>query len=231
MKVLSFDIGIRNLAYCIMDDTDTLCIKELNCCSILQTDEPICQESKKSGEVCGKKCSTKWGDKFSCKTHFPKELKYTKKKNFYSSKKCKEFTLHELAKMMIEKLNILLYSESFEGIDKVLIELQPSFSVKMKFLSHILYCKVTERYIDAGTKINFIRATEKLKVYKGRPEFPMKGKNKYANRKKLAIIHAKLLLKELFDESQALIWQNSLEGDKADDKSDAFLYCLCCLKI
>jgi hypothetical protein len=132
--------------------------------------------------------------------------------------------------MMIEKLNILLYSKSFEGIDKVLIELQPSFSVKMKFLSHILYCKVTERYIDDTTKINFIRATEKLKVYKGNSAISIKGKSKYGNRKKLAIIHAKLLLKELFNETQILIWQNSLEGDKADDKSDAFLYCLCCLK-
>jgi hypothetical protein len=232
MKILAFDIGIKNLAYCIMNkDTDgKLEIKAIDTVSILSEPIKTCNGVQKSGKICGKKCSTTWildeCSFFSCKTHFPKIIVFDKKKNTYSDKKCNEYSLHELAKNMIIKLNEIFKNEEFVDIDKILIELQPSFAVKMKFLSHILYCKITENFINFHTKINFVKGTEKLKVYKG-PPLECKLKTAYSKRKWLSVEYSKILLKELFCNDQYDLWYPCLfNNSKCDDACDSLLYCL-----
>lgn len=231
--ILSIDIGIRTLALCVLNCTDpkdtlTYTIELWKSYDTLEDDQHSCKGIQKNGKICGKNCSYKYDleeiENYSCKTHFPKEIEI-KPKHSYSKKKIKDYLLQDLAKAMIITLNSIISEnkELMTKIDTVLIELQPSFSPKMCFISHVLYGKLTEFFINQETSIKFIRASEKLKVYDG-PELICKLKGAYAKRKWESIQHAKYFLKNKFNEEQCLLWSPFLLSGKVDDISDVLCY-------
>lgn len=79
MKILSIDIGIKNLAYCLLEVTSIDNIKKYN---IIKWDVinlcgeiPTCQHiitTKKTSKKCDKKACLFRGDVFYCKTHAKK---------------------------------------------------------------------------------------------------------------------------------------------------------------
>lgn len=217
-SVLAIDIGIKTLSMCVLDETK--CIKLWGVYNTLNDTEQRCKIIQKNGKICGKLCSVRKGEDFFCKTHSPNDY------SSYSPKKIKDYTLQELAKFMIISLNNTLSSneEALAGVKCVLIELQPSFAVKMKFISHVVYTKLVEFFIDTDTVVRFIKATEKLKVYDG-PEI-ICSKKGYAKRKHESIQHAKYFLNEKFSEEQRGLWAPLLDCSKADDLSDAMCYCV-----
>lgn len=62
-KVLAFDIGIKNLAYCVLENNTD--VKSLANCNILEPVEQV------SCFMCKVKASYKAGDYFFCKRHIP----------------------------------------------------------------------------------------------------------------------------------------------------------------
>ena len=97
MIVLCCDPGLRNLSFCIMNSEYEILL--WNTFNILDSDDHHCSESFKNGKLCGRKCNMKYIKKeelelgldldqtkivktssstvFTCKTHFPKEIKKT----------------------------------------------------------------------------------------------------------------------------------------------------------
>lgn len=76
--IISFDIGIKNLAYCVFQrEGEALTIRDWGIINLSITDQgaalpsgPLCNCPKtKSGEVCGKKAAFSLGEIFYCNVH------------------------------------------------------------------------------------------------------------------------------------------------------------------
>jgi len=210
MKYLSFDVGIKNLAYCSLNDK-----KEILDWGIINLDKnPICQCGLQK-ECC--KSSTfivtdDNGDKkYSCTTH---TKKYKKKKKMNNDR-----DIFNLSKIMINELNL---KENFLNHEVICIENQPALkNPTMKTVQMILYSYFM---IEGATKdkpveqVHMINARNKLKVYKG-PEVDCKFTDKYKKNKYLAVEYTKVMILE--EEQQFIDLFTTCK--KKDDLADAYL--------
>ena len=210
MKYLSFDVGIKNLAYCSLNDK-----KEILDWGIINLDKnPICQCGLQK-ECC--KSSTfivtcDNGDKkYSCTTH---TKKYKKKKKLNSDR-----DIFNLSKIMINELNL---KDDFLNHEVICIENQPALKNPiMKTVQMILY---TYFMIEGATKdkpveqVHMINARNKLKVYKG-PEVECKFTDKYKKNKYLSVEYTKNMI---LNEEKKFI-DLFTESKKKDDLADAYL--------
>lgn len=231
-SVLCIDIGIRNLAMCIMSysDKDDLQTYSIDLWGVFDTMERDsvreCKGILKNKKICNKKAGYKNGEEFFCKTHFPKEIKITKK-NTLKKKKIVDYLLQDLVKVFLEKFT-LIYNENeeiFKKVQEIYLELQPKCNPKMKMISHILFGKIVELY-SRETKIRFISAVKKLKIYKG-PALESNLKSKYSHRKWLSIQYTRWFLENKFNDEEREKWMSFLNNQgKSDDICDCFCYCI-----
>ena len=237
--VASIDVGIRNLAMCVMQNNPSdpknmtkYTIKLWDVFNLLDNDTHLCAGQTKKGQVCGKKCSLTWCDEnsvtkhFSCKTHFPKHITLTAR-NKYAPKKVNDYLLQDIALVVISKMNELFvtYKDVVSSLDKVVIELQPKVNNKMKFISHIIYGKFVEFFsqCEKKTTVRFVRAAQKLKAYTG-PALNCTLKGAYAKRKWLSVQYTNWFLTDKFCSEQKECWVQFLQThSKADDLCDTFL--------
>jgi hypothetical protein len=225
MVVLCIDPGLRNLAACIMNSKYEILLWENY--NILDADDYKCSSSFKNGKICGRKCTMKHKKEqqiiFSCKTHFPKEIKKTKINDF-KKKSIDKYLLQDIVVVFIEKIQ-QIYNENeelFKSIKSINIELQPKCNPKMLFISHIIYGKFIELFSNT-IPIKFVRASMKLKAYTG-PFIECHLKGAYAKRKWLSVRYAEWFLENLFSEEQRGKWQSFfLLSSKRDDRSDVLL--------
>ncbi len=217
-KVLSIDVGIKNLAMCIIEkkeeNNNIILWENFN---LLNDTIEKCKFLTKQGKICNSKCNYHYHSSqekiFSCKKHCPKDnkVKIIQIKN----KKVKNYSLQELTKIIISKLNQILEEnkDHFENLEQIFIELQPKANPKMKLVSHIIFTKLVEYNIDNSCKIKFLQAKKKLSSFK------KEEKNTYSKRKKLSIEYTKNIIEIEHPE-----WLNTfLESSKKDDLSDTFL--------
>jgi hypothetical protein len=233
--ILSIDIGLRNLALCIMSagdkkDINSYTIHLWNVFNTLDSDDYKCQGIQKSGKICNKKCGYKYtlqdGYKgHSCKTHFPKTIKLNLKEHLFKKKMIDDYLLQDIAKIVLSKLQEI-YNDNkviFEQLTGIIIELQPKINRKAVFTSHLIYGKLVELYKDTKTTIRFVRASQKLKSYTG-PVIECKLKGEYAKRKWLSIQYAKWFLENKFSKDEKDKWLPIfLTHTKCDDLSDVLL--------
>lgn len=231
--VLSCDIGIRNLALCIMSTDDKKDMSKYkihlwNTFNTLENDEHFCKSLQKNGKVCSKKCGYKYTNEnevvYSCKMHFPKSIKIGKE-HIFKKKLIDSYLLQDIANIVLLALENIYENnkELFCKIDQILIELQPGMARKMIFISHIIYGKLVELYRAKKTTIRFVRASHKLRAYTG-PIVECKLKGAYAKRKWLAIQYTRWFLENKFSKEEKEKWLPLLlTGGKADDRSDTFL--------
>jgi len=210
MKYLSFDVGIKNLAYCSLNDK-----KEILDWGIINLDKnPICQCGLQ--KECCKSSSyivtCENGDKkYSCATH---TKKYKKKKKINSDR-----DIFNLSKIMINELNS---KEDFLNHEIICIENQPALkNPTMKTVQMILYSYFM---IEGATKdkpvseVHMINARNKLKVYKG-SEVECKFTDKYKKNKYLSVEYTKLMILEEDNKFIELF----TTCKKKDDLADAYL--------
>lgn len=241
--ILTIDVGLKNLAMCIMDydsalpqDIKQYSVKLWNVYNTLE-ETRVCQALTKKGTVCNKKCAYKYLDKaldndddglttvFCCKTHFPKTITMNRLNNA-KSKRVDEYLLQDIAKIFLKSLINIWNSNSpiFNQVTKVFIELQPKCNQKMKFVSHLIYGKLVELYSDTDTAIRFVNASKKLKCYTG-PPIECHLKSNYAKRKYLSIEYTKWFLQTQFNDVERETWLPFFtQHTKADDLSDSALY-------
>jgi hypothetical protein len=106
MRIASFDIGIKNLAYCVLDISgQRVLINDWNVINLIATDQPAnvaCNarvESKKSKSVngvCGKKAKYTKGELCVCETHAKSQNQYLVPKKEWSPTSIKKMKLDPL---------------------------------------------------------------------------------------------------------------------------------------
>ena len=76
------DVGLRNLSLCIMNSNYEILLWDIY--DVFESFERICTAKMKNNKICNKKCSYKYSNNenielYSCKLHFPKNIKITNK--------------------------------------------------------------------------------------------------------------------------------------------------------
>jgi len=236
-KILSFDVGIKNLAYCYMEFADpkpdvsfnnSYTIHKwgiINMMADLEEAALKCCYTKKNNVVCNKQatnfvlvdgqqygcCSNK-----TCKTSltakYPNiELKNAKKIN------TKKLGLFNLGDKLINELEKI---PEFLEADNVVIENQPVLknptmkSVQMIIYTYFLLKNKLSKKLE---NIDLFSAKNKLNIYDG-PELDIHKSSEYATRKALSIEYTKYFLK---NNAEKLKW--FIEHKKKDDLGDCFL--------
>ena len=211
MKYLSFDVGIKNLAYCSLNEDK----KILDWGIINLNKDPKCQCGLQ--KECSKTATYQVTDtennevKYCCTTHVKK---YKKKKKLNSN-----YDLFKISQILMEELNSKV---DFLNHEIICIENQPALkNPTMKSIQMILY----SYFIIEGvckdpicSNVQMINARNKLKVYKGEP-VECKFTDKYKRNKYLSVEYTKLMILE---EDQEFI-DLFLESKKKDDLADAYL--------
>jgi len=252
MRILSWDIGIRNLSWCEMElcDDGHYIVYDWNVINFMDPEERkryvYCDGTLKTGLPCRKGASVFIDSGNYCGIHDPGKVpkgsrkkkvpkgnaKGTGKKGKKKGHRYKHMPLQELSRrltMAFDKLNIL------NGhIDVVLIESQPKFALAtVRHVMDFLLCYLTIRAIDKGlkTKIITISAKRKLSVYDG-PFIRCNVKDPYQRNKKLGIEYCRYMLDEKLCndelEPEAIHlhepWATYFESfKKKDDLADSFL--------
>jgi len=223
MKILSFDVGIKNLSFCLLNDTVIEDWGILNIC----IDDVCDHKNAKTGQRCDK--SVKFVCKnggFSCTDEFKvcsghKKLKQYSDKKFKCQPKKKNHMLEQGIKM-VETLQI---KDDFLKADLVVIENQPALknptmkSIQMILYSYFLIQGVTSNNSSIDN-IQMINARNKLKAYTG-PPIECDIKDKYKKTKFLGIEYCKFMIGE---SEQSDTWINLFTtSKKKDDLADAYL--------
>jgi hypothetical protein len=245
VKILSFDIGIKNLAYCLLENTDINgdssildwgIIDLINDTPLIQNIDKdknkdnscICSFIQKNKKICGKTgyCQYKENDDILCKTHSKKYVddqidiieKVVKKK--VVKKKCNTKSSRDICITLIEKLN---EKPHFIECDYIVIENQPSTkNPTMKTIQVMIYTYfINKCYIDNKCQhikdIVLLAPRNKLTVYTG-PVVECNLKNKYSRTKKLGIEYCKYMIQTDIQNTQLFI-----SHTKKDDLADCYL--------
>jgi hypothetical protein len=227
MYYIGWDIGIKNLAYCIIEQLPdkSECIKELEIINLIDPPKIYkCSCINKNTNNCKGKATyiSKNEEKLTyCKKHYnllsDKEQKLVK--SLKPPKKCNKYSLEELGTRLF---NTLDEKTIFSECENIVIENQPVLkNPTMKSIQIMLYSYFLIKNKNIKI-IKLLNASNKLKVYKGKisneeHETLSKIKDKYRRNKMTAILHASLMI----DDKDILNYFNSHK--KKDDLADAYL--------
>lgn len=234
------DIGIKNLAICIIDPKKWLTFLNKNnsdtgiiyweCINLLNSDNGTCcgifKSGKKKGQICNKKANKKTNNdsdssiNYWCSTHAPENALNIKKI------KVKNVELCKVMKLAFEKLDLL--QDKFNLVKKIRIELQPGkLNPRMKTFSNAIYAYFIYKYqIQHNTlkDIKFSNAKNKsLVCEKFGLNINCKKTKKYDRTKEMAVLAITELLGEYTPEVFVI-------SKKKDDLADSFLHTIFAIK-
>jgi len=227
MYYIGWDIGIKNLAYCIIETLpdNSESIKELEIINLIDPPKIYkCSCINKNKSKCKGKSTyiSKINEEITyCNKHYNLLSNKEKKplKSIKTPKKCNKYSLEELGIRLFKQLD---ENTLFSKCENIIIENQPVLkNPTMKSIQIMLY----SYFLIKNKNINIIKllnASNKLKVYKGKipdeeTEKLSKIKDKYRRNKMTAILHASLMI----DDKEILDYFNSHK--KKDDLADAYL--------
>lgn len=215
MKVVSIDVGIANLAICVLsleskkenEEHKPADIHLWKVLDLMELEPPVKPPScsaiiKRTKKQCVKRAQFHFEEKHFCKTHEPHKGDQIEGKKLIQKKKprkVKTLLKHELCDRMIKKLDTLQEECDLLDTDYILIELQPGKNQKMKAFSEMIFTYFSIRAHDQEKskrrikQVKFINAKNKLTLYDG-PAIACKLKDKYARRKFFGIEHCKYFL-------------------------------------
>ena len=234
-RLLSFDVGVTNLAFCLVEFTENEHkIIDWGVIDVMESfeDRKIKCSVVKNGVICNSDAVTYvevddkqlgFCNKKNCQSivnsvYSKKQIKKTKKVN------TKTVSLFDIAKSMMKKL---YEKPNLIDVNKVVIENQPVLkNPTMKSIQMILYSFFI---MNGALKDNILKeivmfnARGKLDIYDGpKIEMPINiKKDSYKDRKYRSIEYTKYFLR---DENTWLDFFN--KHKKKDDLADAYLQCL-----
>ena len=234
IKVISWDIGIKNLSYCILkkesnEDYPTdkygYSIIDWEVINLYEEVEKVCCGLKKNSKICGKNAKYVFDNKYYCKTHSPKESKLIKKKKVKRNP-------FEYALRIKEELD---KRKELTNVTNVVIENQPALvnpimkSVQMIVFSYFAFKRNSEnnifvQNINAKQKEKLPDKDEKWENSLYQKEFIKsieRINSRYTKRKRKCFYYAKQCL----ETTPAL--QSFLDTHKKkDDLTDSYLMCV-----
>ena len=210
--LLSFDIGIKNLAFCHISNNEK--IKNWGIINI--SCDCTCEYINKNNNKCDKSATFESKDIKLCSGHTKlKQYKDTKFKKIKSNN-----SILNIGKKLVDELE--KYPD-FLQCKEVIVENQPSLknptmkSIQMLVYSYFLINGIKSK--DSKIEnIEMINARNKLKVYKG-PKIECKYKETYKKNKFLAVKYTELMI---INEKQDFIDLYNI-SKKKDDLSDCYL--------
>jgi hypothetical protein len=230
--ILSFDIGIKNLAFCLLDDSGN--IHDWGIIDLINDETDLdnnkCKFTQKNKKICNKKsyCCIKENiktlDSNICENIIP--LCKTHSKNYKeedliinkSKKKCNTKSSKDICITLINKLN---EKPNFINLDYIVIENQPSTkNPTMKTIQVMIYTYFINKCMienNITKDIVLLAPRNKLTVYEG-PEIECNVKNKYTRTKKLGIEYCKIMIEG--DKNNSELFKKHL---KKDDLADCYL--------
>tara|TARA_B100000795_G_scaffold268596_3_gene255903 strand:+ start:24818 stop:25729 length:912 start_codon:yes stop_codon:yes gene_type:complete len=171
MKVLSIDVGIKNLAYCIINYDDVIDIVEWDIIDICREKHWVCKNVKKDKTVCNKQASYHKNDIYYCKIHSKKQAYLVPDKDML-----KLYKQIKKEKVSLKKLHTFIVTHSLlpelasklapELAPKLAPELAPKVDLRLKNVKKILkkYSKpelmlkvvtfIDENYLNCIEKMN-----------------------------------------------------------------------------
>ena len=215
MKILSFDVGIKNLSFCLLNNGVIEDWGILNICT-----DDVCDHCSKDGKQCDKSAKFVDKDGFKVCPGHSKLKSYSDKKFKKVSKK--DNPMLDQGKCIVENLQ---KKDNFLDVDLVVIENQPALknptmkSIQMIIYSYFLIKGVTNDSSKVKN-IEMINARNKLKAYKG-PVVPCIIKDKYKKTKFLGIEYCKHMINE--SEQDKKFINLFINSKKKDDLADSYL--------
>ena len=239
--VLSWDIGLKNLSYCMMTKNSDEYSKDIDNYSIIDWDiinlypeekkKKCVGIIKKNNSICGKNATIINDGKYYCKKHSPKN---SDSKEFKNKKKKKNRNPFEYAlriKQELDKKSSLLQSTH------VLLENQPALvnpimkTVQIILLSYFSFKNTDEKQIsvanvNARMKEKLPEKDERWEESKEKLTYEHKianinQKNKYTRRKKLCYYYSLMRL-----QNSPTMKDFLLQHKKKDDLTDSYLMCV-----
>ncbi|MHB1955694.1 MAG: RuvC family protein [Sulfobacillus sp.] len=208
MKVISFDVGIKHLAYCVLtwDAEAGVRVVDWKVVDVSGNDESPCQGVLKKGKPCARKSVAKDAEgKSFCRMHAK-----NRKTVDLVRKSTASVDLLEISKNVVRNLDRL------GEFDTVLIEQQPGKNPKMETISQLIWSYYVIRNLDLDPQIKFVPARNKLSFYDG-PEIPCNLKGQYARNKFFGKKYCEYFLK---DPNWVSFYHSQR---KKDDLADSFL--------
>jgi hypothetical protein len=225
MKILSFDIGIVNMAYCLLESLPDKKIRILDWQVLNIAGIPDCCMCKNRAKsyVLLDNHKDPTAVSYYCSNHTKNYAeKYYTKKDINFIKDTKDMDLDYLGNILYKQLEAR--SKLIDDIEWVLFENQPVLkNPKMKSIQMILYSYFLHKKSIDNAKIG------NLKFYTARKKLEIKGiqlditgfdKSQYKDRKSLG----KLICKEILKKMEDFVNLNKLlENSKQDDLCDCFV--------
>lgn len=228
MLVASFDVGVKNLAFCVMryepeaQSGNQYPILEWNCFDLTESMDgmstKLCCAVKGNGKDCGlgAKIMTDEG-RYYCGMHNPDKERYQPMK----AKKVAGMTYEKMGNALMDRLDALKHV--WDQVDHVIIEQQFNKNRKMIFLSAIIFAY----FMQSGQRkteskiahVKFASSRNKLLVYDGPAIEERTRKGDKDHRKWLAVKHCEWLIR---NDEQHLGFLHRYPKKK-DDLSDCFL--------
>ena len=211
--ITSFDIGIKNLAYCILalDETENklpgreIIVKKWGVIDL------TFDETNNNCTSCNKGAIYKEKLLYYCKKHKTTNSVIIKKP------KVKLFDTQTISTRLVQELDKI---PELMDVSTVCIENQPSKNPKMKNLSFLLYSYFVVRCIvdkQQNTNVIFINPRNKLEIYDG-PYVPCNLKGQYSRNKFYGKIYCKFFVR---NQKREIEFFNSFK--KKDDLADCML--------
>lgn len=218
MKILSIDVGIKNLALCLIEGNNEEYIikdwKVINLCG----EKQICSQNTMNGQ-CNNTAKFINGGTLTCKRCLNKKKVVVSECIPIKNINAKDISLIDIGVAIKEKLEKYVETFDLSTESKVLIENQISpIANRMKTVQGMIAQFFIMKNLTANN-IEFVSATNKLK------SFISSKKTTYKERKTLSIsVTLELIKKELH-------WHKFFEKhNKKDDLADCFLQGLWYLK-
>lgn len=228
--VASFDIGVKNLAFCVMtynpdaESGSKFPISEWRSMDLTDPDglsDKSCDKIMSDGERCTHGARIFLPDEGGswCGVHNPDRTKYKPVKP--TGAKAKSLSYDTIGNALMDRLDEL--EHVWANVDHVVLETQFSKNRRMIFLSAIIFAyfmKVGQRNPNSRiSHVKFVSSRNKLEIYDGPAITTKKRKNPKDERKQLAIQHCEYMIRGDSEHAKYL----KRFPKKKDDLSDCFL--------
>jgi hypothetical protein len=154
MKIISFDIGIKNLSYCLFDVSNNYTILDWDIINLCDSNIKHCNQILKNKQTfCNNKALYKLkGDKYLCKLHTKNRSELFAPNYYYKLLKMKRYSIKSM-NILSNQINYNIIEKNKENIKNELIS----------YINNNLIIKIEENnnsktinLIDIGIKINKI---------------------------------------------------------------------------